>query len=157
MTLGRNTFFLILLFLLAVPVSGYKLIWLLRAEKSTATFAFHGKEIHGQLESTHAVMFYSPGNDTVFFHAVDDPAYTVGSRFPVLYQPANPTDASLTDFDNMWMKTSIILGVPLVLLLIVFLHKEIVPYRSKIRLSAKPPFLQVITEDPYIDPLKPDQ
>lgn len=144
MILGRNGFFLGLLLLVTVPVLSYKLVWLLRAKKATAVFAFHGKEIRGQMESRHAVMYFTTGNDTTFFNAIDNPAYVSGDRFPVLYQSANLADASLVDFENMWMTTGVMLGVPLVFLLIVFLHKEIIPYGSKIRLSVRAPFMQVI-------------
>lgn len=144
MAINRNSFFFGILLLITVPVLGYKVLWLMRAKKSTATFAFHGKEISGQLESKHAVMFFTADNDTVFFNAVDNPTYSKGDQFPILYQPTNPQQASLINFDDLWMQTVILWGVPFIFLLIVFLHREIVPYNSKIELSTKAPWIKVV-------------
>lgn len=144
MILNRNRFFLGLFLLILLPVLGYKLTWMLQANKGTATFAFHGLEINGQFESRHAVMYFPTGNDTVIFHAVDNAAYKRGDQFPVLYQASDPTQASLTTFVDLWMKTLVILTVPIVFLLIVYFHKEIVPYKSNIHLSKKVPFIKII-------------
>ncbi|MBX3253033.1 MAG: hypothetical protein KF862_02740 [Chitinophagaceae bacterium] len=145
MIFSRKIFFILLTILVLSPVIGVKLWWLASAKNATATMAFAGKEISGQLVRNYSVMMFSvTGTDTVFFNTGDQELYQPGQVLPVLYQPGEPSDARVNSFRSIWQDTIVIGGVLTVIILIIFFHPEIVPYRAKVRVTFSKPFIQII-------------
>ena len=145
MILKRRSFFTLLVILILLPVIAVKLWWLFSAKSAHAKMAFAGKEISGQLVRNYSVMFFSvTGKDTVFFNTGDQELYEPGQILPILYQPDEPSDARVNSFWSIWLDTIVIAGVLAVILLIVFLHPEIIPYRSKVQLLRKKPFIRIL-------------
>ncbi|MGN6491277.1 MAG: DUF3592 domain-containing protein [Agriterribacter sp.] len=145
MTLKRNHFFLLLAVLALSPAIIVKLVWIFSAHTAHAKMAFAGKEISGQLVKNYSVMFFSTtGKDTVFFNTGDQELYEPGQVLPILYQPDEPTDARVNRFWSIWLDTVVIAGVLAVILLIVFFHPEIIPYRCKVRLLRSKPYIRFI-------------
>lgn len=145
MVFTRTTFFVLLVLLLLMPVIGSRLWWLASARKARATTAFAGKEISGQLVRNYSVMMFSvSGSDTVFFNTGNEEIYQPGSVLPILYQPKDPTNARVNRFWSIWMDSIVIGGVLASIWLIVFLHPAIVPYRSKVEVLLRRPFIRII-------------
>ena len=105
---------------------------------------FIGKTINGQFERVYSVFEFFVGNDTVFFNGPDNFIYNPGQNLPVVYTKDDPEDARLDLFLPLWMDTMIYGGVPVLILFIAFIHPDVVPYRSKIRISPQKPFVEII-------------
>ena len=145
MIFSRTKFFILLTLLVLSPVIGVKLWWLVSARKANAKMAFAGKEISGQLVRNYSVMMFSvTGTDTIFFNTGDQELYQPGQVLPVLYQPDEPSDARVNRFWSIWQETVVIGGVLAVIILIVFLHPDIIPYRAKVRVTFNKPFIQCV-------------
>ena len=144
MTIGRKNFFLILFFLITTPFVIHKLWWLASTKKATATMCFVGKSITGQLEHVYSVFEFYKGNDTIFFNGPDNFIFTQGQKLPVLYHDDDPENAKLDMFLPLWLDTLVYAGIPALILFIVFIHPDVVPYRSKVRISQRKPFVEII-------------
>jgi hypothetical protein len=145
MIIHRTKFFLALICLFVTPLVLYKTIWLLQSKKTTGTFAFvsYGPALD-QIRFPYSVMYFKHGIDTVWFEARGKLNYKPGAIVPVRYLAGNPSNAKLGTFRSLWMATIIYGGIPFLLLLAIFLHPEIVPYKKKVMLTRKQPFVWVV-------------
>jgi hypothetical protein len=149
MVIHRTKFFLALCSILIIPLVAIKVTWLMRSTKTTGIYVVDGKA--GALEQMR--MFYSInlfmyGKDTIWFRGPIQRGIPEGSVIPVRYNPNDPSDAKVGTFFGIWGGTVIYGGMPLLLLLIFFVHPKIIPYRSKVRLSRKKPFVFVHSPQP---------
>lgn len=92
----------------------------------------------------YAVIWFIVGKDTVWFNGRNDILFEEGEQVPVRYQQKDPADAKLNVFLAIWGDTLIYGGIPVLMLLVIFLHPQIVPYRSKIRLNTTRPFIMIV-------------
>lgn len=107
--------------------------------------AFEGKEISGQLRRTYdVIMFSATGKDTVFFNSADDESFSPGQIVPVLYQRSRPTEAKVDTFTGLWMDTVIYSGLFFLFIAVVFFHPQIIPYRARVQLLLKRPFIKLV-------------
>jgi hypothetical protein len=138
MQLTKIQFAILLMALLVLPFFGYKAVWLLRSVPAMGTMCFMGKSLNGQLSSTYPVIrFSSLAGDTIYFNGADELAYKRGELIPIRYREGKPAEARIDSFAGAWLDTVIYAMVPFLLLLIVFLHPEIIPHRSKIIIGKK--------------------
>ena len=138
MQLTKIQFAILLMALLVLPFFGYKAVWLLRSIPAKGTMCFMGKSLNGQLSSTYPVIrFRSLKGDTIYFNGANELMYERGEIIPVRYQESMPAEARIYSFAGLWLDTVIYALVPFLLLLIVFLHPEIIPRRSKIIIGKK--------------------
>ena len=143
MQLNRIQFLLILAAFFILPFFIYKIIWLVNSAPATGTMCFMGKSLNGQLSSTYPVIkLTSLTGDTIFFNGINEAIYQRGDRIPVRYQKNNPMDARINQFKGIWLDTIIYAMTPFIMLLIVFLHPDIIPRRSKI-IIGKNPFIKM--------------
>jgi len=98
------------------------------------------------LRSTYSVFYFEHDADTTWFNSSANISYKPGDLVPVRYNAANPDDARLNTFLSIWLGTMLIGGIPLLILLIIFLNRHIVPYNNDIRLSDKKPFIFLHSE-----------
>lgn len=105
---------------------------------------FVGKTYTGQLVKVYSVISFVAGRDTVWFNGNDNVLYKEGEPVPVRYERNNPTDARINIFGSVWGDTVVYAGIPLLILLIVFIHRGIIPRKARISLNARKPFVQVI-------------
>ena len=130
---------------MVVPIIAAKLFWISSASKTKGVMAFEGKEITGQFQRTYAViMFSATGKDTVFFNSADDESFSPGQSVPVLYQRSRPTEAKVDTFTGLWMDTVIYSGLFFLFIAIVFFHPQIIPYRARVQLLLKRPFIKLV-------------
>ena len=139
MRFNRMQFFLLLITLFVVPFIVYKIVWLSRSTSTNGIMCFMGKAQEGQLVRVYPVIkFSSDGIDTVFFNGNDDLQFKRGDMVPVRFKISDPTDAKINQFTGIWMDTIVSAAIPLIIILIIFLHRDIIPKRSKIIIGQKP-------------------
>ena len=145
MTLSRNLFFAGLAALLLLPLVAYKLIWLAGTCETTGTMYFTG---HGNLGSvlgvsTYPVIRFSTGKDTILFNGNVNIPLKADERISVRYQKNNPSDAKINSWVCLWGDTLAYESGPFLILLIIYLHPDLVPRKSRL-LIGKKPFFQFI-------------
>jgi hypothetical protein len=69
-----------------------------------------------------------------------------GHLVPVRYQPGKPADAKIDFFIALWGDILVYGGVPFFMLLVTFLHPDVIPYRSGVRLTRKRPFIFILAQ-----------
>lgn len=107
--------------------------------------SFVGKRYAGQMMYTYSVIWFMSGKDTVWFNGKNEILYEEGHPVPVRYSRKNPADAKLNVFISIWGDTLVYGCIPVLILLVIFSHPHIIPYRSKIRLNTSKPFIEVIS------------
>lgn len=148
MTIHRTIFFLALSVIFLIFIAGRKVIWFLQSEKTTGIFSFEerGNALE-QLRITNSIIYFKHGKDTVWFNGPAGLGLSEGAAIPVRYNPANTADAKVDTFYGIWGGTVIYSSLPLLVLLVLVLHPHIIPYRSRILLTRKKPFIQVVHPD----------
>jgi hypothetical protein len=144
MLIRRSRFFLVLFGIMVIPLLVPKIVWLARSEKANGIVSFIGKRYAGQMVYTYAVVWFMVGKDTVWFNGRNDILFEEGEQVPVRYPRKNPAEARLDVFLAIWGDTLIYGGIPVLILLIIFLHPEIVPRRAKVRLTVIRPFIMIV-------------
>jgi hypothetical protein len=146
MVLHRHMFFLILFALIIVPAVAYRVIWLATAKKVQGVFYMEG---HGnaleQVRSSYSYIWFKHGKDTVWFEGLGNMNYKEGEKVPVLYHEDHPSAARVDNFLSVWGATTIYGGIPVVVLLLLFLHPHIIPYDARLRLCRQKPYILQLT------------
>ena len=145
MIVKRYTFFIALLLLAVAPYFAARLFWILSAKETSGKIAFTGKDISAQIPRSYSVVLFSvTGKDSVFFNSTDGEIWEENSIVSVLYQPSDPHNASINSFMGLWLDATIYGAIIFVIIAIIFLHPEIVPYRSNIKLQLRKPVISVV-------------
>jgi hypothetical protein len=146
MVMPRTKFFLALFLLYTTPLVLSKLIWLIQSKKATGKFAFesHGNALD-QMRFPYSEIYFKHGNDTIWFNGPAGLHLKAGDMVPVRYLTSNPSNARLDSFKAIWGATVVYGGIPFLILLVIFLHPEIIPYRKKVLLQWKKPFVWVVS------------
>lgn len=142
MTWSRNLFFTFLLMLL-LPFFVPRIVWLMRSRAVTGSVSFTGKDQAGQFVHVYAVVTFRANDSLFWFNGPDNMLYEEGTPLPVLYQPDHPADARINSFLSVWGDLLVYTGIPLLLLLILYIHPEIIPWRSRIRFSSARPYVSL--------------
>lgn len=154
MIIQRTIFFLMLSVFFILLISGGKVIWFLRSEKTTGIFYFEGRgNALEQIRIANSYIYFRHGKDTVWFNGPAGLNVPEGAAIPVRYNPANPSDAKVNTFFGIWGGTIVYSSLPLLVLLVLMVHPHIIPYRSAIQLTRKPPFMQIRLKNTPGDPL----
>jgi hypothetical protein len=95
------------------------------------------------MDDIYSVIWFKSGKDTVWFNGRNNILFKEGTTVPVRYQRHHPEDAKLNLFIAIWGDILIYIGLPVFVILIVFLHPQIVPYHSKIKIIKKSPFILI--------------
>ncbi len=144
MIIGKIPFFLILFFLIAIPLLTLRLIWLARSRTAVGVMGFEGRGTAGeQIPLTYSNLHYQPGKERIWFTAPPGLGYREGDPVPVRYLPASETDARVDSFIGLWGDILVYGGIPEFILLICFLHPELVPWGSRLRLTLKRPYIRL--------------
>ena len=144
MIIRRTNFFLLVGIILITPFLIHNMVWLAGSAKTNGVMSFVGKRYSGQMVDTYSVIWFVAGNDTIWFNGKNNILFKEGEEVPVRYQRNDPSDAKVNIFLSVWGNTVIYGGILVVVLLVIFLHPQIIPYRSKIRLNNKKPFVQIV-------------
>ncbi len=148
MVLHRHTFFLILFALLIVPPVAYKVFWLAGSKKAEGVFYMkqQGNALD-QFRASNSLIWFMNGKDTVWF---EEPGYLnskEGEKVAVRFQKSDPSDAKVDTFRIIWGGTVIYGGIPVLILLVLFLHPHVIPYHVRMRFTRKKPFIQLLNPD----------
>jgi|RhiMetdeSRZDD1v2_1073273.scaffolds.fasta_scaffold03859_9 uncharacterized protein DUF3592 len=145
MVVHRTKFFLGFFLLLIIPLLLNKIVWLIQSQKTKGIYAFHGAgNALDQIRITFSEIYFKHGSDTIWVKGPENLFLKPGTVVPVRYQPQNPSDAKIDSFFGIWFATIIYGGVPSLILLVIFFTPGIVPWKSKLRLTIKKPFIQIV-------------
>jgi hypothetical protein len=145
MVIRRNRFFLLLFLAYITAVAGNKLVWLIGTKTTTGIFAFQGRgNALDQFPESSSFIYFVYQNDTVWFKARGWLGLPENSTVPVRFLKSDPADAKIDNFRGIWLSTIIYGSLPLLVLLVAFAHPEIVPWRSRVVLIPRKPFIKVI-------------
>ena len=144
MVIRRTHFFAILFGLVLFPVLLQKIIWLAGSEKTTGTISFVGKRYAGQMVYSYSVVWFIVDYDTVWFNGKNGLLFKEGQQVPVRYQRKDPTIARLDVFLAIWGDSLVFGGIPLLILLVIFIHREIITYRSRVMVTRGFPFIKIM-------------
>ncbi len=104
---------------------------------------FVSKSYSGQIVHVFSVINFIRGKDTIWFHSNDNILFRRGEIVPVRYQRHDPNDARVDIFVSIWGDTLGYGGVLLLIVMIMFLHPEVVPRGSILLLITKKPFIRL--------------
>jgi hypothetical protein len=141
----RTKFFLALISIVVIPLVTYKCIWLIQSRKVNGVFAFEGQgNVLEQIRFPHSEIWFKEGNDTVWIKGPGGLRLKSGDVVQVRYHPGDRANAKLNTFIGIWGGTVIYGGIVVLLLIAIAFHPEIVPYRAKVMLMGKLPFVRVV-------------
>jgi hypothetical protein len=146
MLLSRHLFFIGLFVLIILPFPVYKVLWLAGSRETVGTMYFTG---HGNLGSvlgisTYPVIWFKAGRDTIFFNGNVNIPLKDGERISVRYRKNNPQDAKMNMFSSIWGDTMAYMMGPVLILLVVFFHPDLVPKKAQIAISGRKPWIRYI-------------
>jgi hypothetical protein len=145
MVIRRTIFFLLLFLLIVTPFLAGKLWWLAHSRKAEGVLFLEGKgEAGDQMPLNYTLICFRLGKDTIWFNGLGNLHLPEDTRLPVRYQTANPYDARVNIFEGIWGDTVVYAGIPVLMLVAVFLHPLVVPRRKKVLLTLKKPYVRII-------------
>lgn len=145
MIMHRTKFFLALIAIWVIPLVTYRCIWLMQSRQVNGVYAFEGQgNVLEQIRFPHSEVWFKEGNDTIWIKGPGGLHLKKGDIISVRYLPGSLENARLDTFIGIWGGTVIYGGIVLLLLIAIAFHPEIIPYRSKIVLMGKRPFLRVV-------------
>jgi len=135
-------FFLLLGLLCAGPFVAYKIGWLLGTRRAKGIYSFKGLGFAGdQMPLDYSVCWFPLGGDTIWFNGSGNLHFKEGDVIPVRYRVDDPWDAKIDVFPAVWGDTIVYSGIPLLMLLMIYLHPRVVPQGRRIGLVPRRPFL----------------
>jgi hypothetical protein len=143
MTLSKFRFFLLLLLIVSSPFLIYKFIWLAKSRKANGIMGFVGKTYSGTYVHVYSNIMFIVDKDTIWFNGNDNIFFKEGETVPVRYQVSNPEEARIDNFAAIWGDTVVYGGIPVLILIALFLHPAVIPRKSKIRLKTGKPFISL--------------
>lgn len=105
---------------------------------------FVGKNQTGQLVHRYSVISFNVGRNTIRFNGNDNIFFKENEPVPVRYQRNHPEEARIDVFSAIWGDTLVYSGIPVLILIVVFLDPKIIPLRSKVKLSVRKPFVKIL-------------
>jgi len=101
---------------------------------------------HGdQIRQDYSVVSFKVRGKEIWFNGLGNLSYKPGEIIPIRYQPDDPYDARVDIFAGIWGDALVNSGIPVFLLIVLFLHPEVVPWGSRVRLTVKRPFVQIFS------------
>jgi hypothetical protein len=143
--LSKERFFLLLFLLTVLLAFGPRALWMLHSRTTWGVFAFEGAGNAGdQISLSNSINYFRLGKDTILFTGMGNLEYCPGDFIPIRYQVDRPADAEIDRFIALWGKSMVFGGIPLVMLMCIFLHPGVVQRHAKLRLIFKKPFIQIV-------------
>lgn len=142
--------FLFLVYFIAIsPFLAYKAWWVATAIPAEGRAMFQGKELMGQMERTYTVVSYATKTDSSWFNTSSDFLLPKNTRVKVLYHEDDLQGARLTDAGSLFADLLIPAGIVLTMVLLVGLHKHIIPRGARFAFSRRRPFVSMIEYQPF--------
>jgi hypothetical protein len=154
MIIGKIPLFLILFSLVAIPLVAPRLIWIAGSRKKMAVMGFEGRGTAGEpIPLTYSNLYFEEGGLQVWFTAPPGLGYKEGDPVPVRYLRAAKSegrvrdggapDARVDSLIGLWGDILVYGGIPTFILLILFLHPDVVPWGSRLLLTRKSPYIRL--------------
>jgi hypothetical protein len=121
MIISRFQIFLFLFLISVAPFFIQKAVWILKSKRTNGTMWFAGSTMELQSISSHAVIVFISGKDSIIFNGRLEQKLKEGSIIAVRYQVANPHDAKIDSFASLWGDTLIFALYPCLALLVILL------------------------------------
>jgi hypothetical protein len=151
MLFRRNIFFILLLCIFVLPFTGYKLYWLARSQKTMGMMCFTGHTLTTLGISSHPVILFAIGKDSIFFNGNSNLDLAPGSPVPVRYQKDNPSDARVNSIISIWGDTLAWSLFPFLVLVVLYLTPSrldpLIPPGADIQLDRHYPFIHIIRKN----------
>lgn len=145
MVIRRNTFFLLLALLYIAIVGSPKLVWFLNSQTTTGIYAFQGGgNALDQFPERASFIYFVYQNDTIWFKSMGGLGLPENTPIAVRFQTNDPQDAVIDNFRAVWLPTIVYGALPFLVLIVTFFHPHIVPWRSRVVLIPRKPFIKVI-------------
>jgi hypothetical protein len=148
MLLSKNQFFILLLLLFVAPQLAYKLYWLMRSEKTRGIMCFTGHTLETVGVSTHPVIRFKAGKDSLFFNGNSNVSFPTGQLVSVRYQKDNPSDARIDIPVSIWGDTLAWSLFPILVIGVLYLTPKrlapLIPWGTRLLLTTKKPFIKII-------------
>jgi hypothetical protein len=145
MLLRKSTFFAILFLAVALPFWVTRVIWFLGSKPAIGTMQFKGMGSAGdQLPLSYSVISFRLGKDTIWFNGLGNLGLQSGDPIPIRYRPGNPANARVDIFAGIWGEPFVFSLAPLLVLIVMFVHRKVVPSGARVRLNLKKPFVQLV-------------
>lgn len=146
MILHRNTFFLLLAVLYVGVIASPRLVWLARSEKATGIFAFQGRgNALELLPESASFIYYMYGKDTSWFKALGGLGLPENTPIAVRFHKDDPQSALIDSWRDIWLPTMVYGALPMLVLIVAFIHPHIIPWKSKVIIVRRRPFVKLIT------------
>jgi hypothetical protein len=142
MLLRKNTFFILLAFILISPPYIHRLFWLSASVKTTGIVWFEGHtmDIKGGVTSHPVIMFYIQ-EDRVHFNAPGYLNVKPGDKVSVFYKKSKPADA-MVNHPLVWLGNIGFFYIPLLVLVVLCFTPErfdpLIPKGASIRIGLRP-------------------
>jgi hypothetical protein len=146
MVIGKIPFFLSLWLSLTIPLVTPRLVWIVRSRKTMGVMGFEGRGTAGeQIPLTYSNLYYMAGGERVWFTGPPGLGYKRGDPVPVRYLRA---DARVDSLIGLWGDILVYGGIPTFILLICFIHPDVVPRGSGLLLTLKSPYIRLWSTHP---------
>lgn len=119
--------------------------WILHSTPATGTAVFEGRAYTGQIGHSYTVIMFVADGDTVVFNSNDNFIFKPGTRLPVRYHNSMHKDARIGDLSGLWAATFFYSLMPLLIIIIIAVHKQLIPYHSNIKIAFRP-FITIVTK-----------
>jgi hypothetical protein len=111
---------------------------------------FTGHTLTNLGTSSHPVILFTIGKDSIFFNGNSNLDLTPGSPVSVRYQRDNPSDARLDNAISLWGDTLAWSLYPFLVLLVLYLTpsrlEPLIPPAAHIRLDSQKPFIHIVPQ-----------
>ena len=121
MIISRPLIFLFLFLVFVTPFFIQKAVWLMNSKRTNGRMWFRGHSMELQSISSHAVIVFKTGKDSIIFNGRLEPNLKEGSIVPVRYQVSNPKEARIDSFISIWGDTIVLALFPFLALLVILL------------------------------------
>jgi hypothetical protein len=149
MQVSKTLFFAMVCVFVAGPFWLARVLWMMRSVPVEGVFGFAGNGFAGdQVREDYSVISFRVGDKEIWFNGLGNLNCKPGQRIPVRYRPDDPYDARVDIFEGIWGDVLVYSSIPVFLLIVLFLHRKVVPWGSRVRLSFMRPFVQIISSKP---------
>lgn len=138
MIVSRFVFLTGLFCLFVLPFYVQNLHWIYHSTPTTGKAVFDGRSYTGQIGHSYTVIMFVTQGDTIMFNSDDNQIFEKGTTLPVRYNNSMLKDARIGNTSGLWARTFFYSLMPLLIIIIIAVHKELIPYRSRIKLSYNP-------------------
>lgn len=127
-----------------MPFVIHKLVWLSNTESVKGTMGFVGKSYTGTIIHSYSNISFEYGGQKIWFNGNDNIFFKPGEMVPVRFPKGKPDEARIDNFVAVWGDTVVYGGIFVLLILVICVHPQLIPYKSDVRLIRRKPFIELV-------------